>query len=176
MPSISSADCVWGWRSITLPRLALRMVGTAEPRTGGAVSLVSCAGGWPSRSLRIFIGPMRTVVSLTAGIFAMPMLLFQMATIASGFVWAFIKLLPGVGLTVLTKGCSGEFFAAGRIKAGTSLVYRAWNIPEDVPRSSPATSAGSRRRRRERSIGKRMPFHRCPFAPNQEGLGRQQEE
>jgi hypothetical protein len=85
---------------------------------------------------------MRTVVPLTASIFAMPMLLFQMATIASGFVWAFIKLLPGVGLTVLTKGCSGEFFAAGRIKAGASLVYRAWNIPEDVPRSSPASRRG----------------------------------
>ena len=103
MSSISSADCVWGWRSIILPRLALRMVGTAEPRTGGAVSLVSCTGGWPSRSLRIFIGPMRTVVPLTASIFAMPMLLFQTATIASAFVWAFIMLMPGAGLTVSTK-------------------------------------------------------------------------
>ena len=82
---------------------ALRMVGTAEPRTGGAVSLVSCTGGWPSRSLRIFIGPMRTVVPLTASIFAMPMLLFQTATIASAFVWAFIMLTPGAGLTVSTK-------------------------------------------------------------------------
>jgi membrane protein DedA with SNARE-associated domain len=33
-----------------------------------------------------FIGPMRAVVPLTAGIFAMPMLLFQTATIASAFV------------------------------------------------------------------------------------------
>jgi membrane protein DedA with SNARE-associated domain len=46
---------------------------------------------------------MRTVVPLTAGIFAMPMLLFQTATIASAFVWAFIMLMPGVGLTVLSK-------------------------------------------------------------------------
>ena len=35
-----------------------------------------------------FIGPLRAVVPLTAGIFAMPMLLFQTATIASAFVWA----------------------------------------------------------------------------------------
>src|SRR3712207_1289920 len=39
-----------------------------------------------------FIGPLRAVVPLTAGIFARPMLLFQTATIASAFVWAFIML------------------------------------------------------------------------------------
>jgi membrane protein DedA with SNARE-associated domain len=50
-----------------------------------------------------FIGPMRAVVPLTAGIFAMPMLLFQTATIASAFVWAFIMLAPGAGLTALAK-------------------------------------------------------------------------
>ena len=48
-------------------------------------------------------GPMRTVVPLTASIFAMPMLLFQTATIASAFVWAFIMLSAGAGLTVSTK-------------------------------------------------------------------------
>jgi hypothetical protein len=41
--------------------------------------------------------------TLTAGIFAMPMLLFQTATIASAFVWAFIMLAPGAGLTALAK-------------------------------------------------------------------------
>jgi membrane protein DedA with SNARE-associated domain len=50
-----------------------------------------------------FIGPMRAVGPLTAGIFAMPMLLFQTATIASAFVWAFIMLAPGAGLTALAK-------------------------------------------------------------------------
>jgi membrane protein DedA with SNARE-associated domain len=50
-----------------------------------------------------FIGPMRAVVPLTAGIFAMPMLLFQTATIASAFVWAFIMLAPGAGLTALAR-------------------------------------------------------------------------
>ncbi|MFL5162557.1 MAG: DedA family protein, partial [Microvirga sp.] len=50
-----------------------------------------------------FIGPMRAVVPLTAGIFAMPMLLFQTATIASAFGWAFIMLAPGAGLTALAK-------------------------------------------------------------------------
>jgi membrane protein DedA with SNARE-associated domain len=33
----------------------------------------------------------------------MPMLLFQTATIASAFVWAFIMLAPGAGLTALAK-------------------------------------------------------------------------
>jgi membrane protein DedA with SNARE-associated domain len=50
-----------------------------------------------------FIGPMRALGPLTAGIFAMPMLLFQTATIASAFVWAFIMLAPGAGLTALAK-------------------------------------------------------------------------
>lgn len=53
--------------------------------------------------LRRFIGPLRAVVPLTAGIFAMPMLLFQTATIASAFVWAFIMLAPGAGLTAWAK-------------------------------------------------------------------------
>jgi len=86
-----------------------------------------------------FIGPMR---ALTAGIFAMPMLLFQTATIASAFVWAFIMLAPGAGLTALAKGHSGKFFAGDRIKAEASFVYRAWIIPEDEQRSSPATKRG----------------------------------
>jgi membrane protein DedA with SNARE-associated domain len=50
-----------------------------------------------------FIGPMRAVAPLTAGIFAMPMLLFQTATIASAFGWAFIMLAPGASLTALAK-------------------------------------------------------------------------
>jgi membrane protein DedA with SNARE-associated domain len=50
-----------------------------------------------------FIGPMRAMVPLLAGIFAMPMLLFQTATIASAFVWAFVVLAPGMGLTALAQ-------------------------------------------------------------------------
>ncbi len=50
-----------------------------------------------------FIGPMRAVVPLVAGVFAMPMMLFQVATIASAFVWAFVMLAPGAGLTALAK-------------------------------------------------------------------------
>ncbi|HZH51821.1 MAG TPA: DedA family protein [Microvirga sp.] len=50
-----------------------------------------------------FIGPMRAVVPLTAGIFAMPVLLFQMANIASALVWAFVMLAPGSGLTAWAR-------------------------------------------------------------------------
>jgi membrane protein DedA with SNARE-associated domain len=50
-----------------------------------------------------FIGPLRAVVPLTAGIFAMPMLLVQTANIASAFVWAFVMLAPGTGLTALAR-------------------------------------------------------------------------
>jgi hypothetical protein len=67
-------------------------------------------------------------------------------------------------------------FAADRIKAEASFVYRAWTIPEDVPRSSPASRRGSMSSQREWSIGKPTPFRRCPFAPSHEGLERQQEE
>lgn len=50
-----------------------------------------------------FIGPLRAVVPLTAGIFAMPLLLFQMANIASALVWAFLMLAPGTGLIALAR-------------------------------------------------------------------------
>jgi membrane protein DedA with SNARE-associated domain len=50
-----------------------------------------------------FIGPLRAVVPLTAGIFAMPVLLFQMANVSSAFVWAFVMLAPGTGLTALAR-------------------------------------------------------------------------
>nr|WP_205790235.1 DedA family protein [Microvirga makkahensis] len=50
-----------------------------------------------------FIGPMRAVVPLVAGIFAMPVLLFQTANVASAFVWAFVMLAPGTGLSALAR-------------------------------------------------------------------------
>jgi membrane protein DedA with SNARE-associated domain len=50
-----------------------------------------------------FIGPMRAVVPLVAGICAMPVMLFQMANIASALVWAFIMLAPSAGLTAWAK-------------------------------------------------------------------------
>jgi membrane protein DedA with SNARE-associated domain len=53
--------------------------------------------------LGCFIGPMRAVVPLVAGVFSVPMMLFQIATIASAFVWAFVMLAPGAGLTALAK-------------------------------------------------------------------------
>jgi hypothetical protein len=37
---------------------------------------------------------------------------------------------------------AGKFLAGDRIKAEASFVYRAWTIPEDVPRSSPAIKRG----------------------------------
>ncbi len=42
-----------------------------------------------------FFGPLRAVVPLIAGIFAMPQFLFQMANISSAMVWAFVLLAPG---------------------------------------------------------------------------------
>lgn len=45
-----------------------------------------------------FFGPFRAVVPLFAGIFAMPLIPFQIANIASAIVWAFGILAPGTGL------------------------------------------------------------------------------
>jgi len=50
-----------------------------------------------------FIGPLRAVVPLTAGIFAMPLLLFQTANVASALIWAFVVLAPGTSLAALAK-------------------------------------------------------------------------
>ena len=51
-------------------------------------------GSW-SVFLGRFFGPLRAVVPLVAGMFAMPHFIFQMANIASAMVWAFILLAPG---------------------------------------------------------------------------------
>ena len=45
-----------------------------------------------------FFGPIRAVIALIAGIFLMPVVLFQAANVASASVWAFIILAPGAGL------------------------------------------------------------------------------
>ena len=45
-----------------------------------------------------FFGPARAVVPLIAGIFAMPAILFFLATVVSALVWAFFLLAPGAGL------------------------------------------------------------------------------
>jgi membrane protein DedA with SNARE-associated domain len=46
-----------------------------------------------------FFGPARAVIPLIAGIFAMPIVLFQAVNVASAFLWAFVLLAPGAGLT-----------------------------------------------------------------------------
>jgi membrane protein DedA with SNARE-associated domain len=42
-----------------------------------------------------FFGPVRAIVPLIAGVFLMPILLFQAANVASAMVWAFVLLAPG---------------------------------------------------------------------------------
>ncbi|KAA2235174.1 DedA family protein [Salinarimonas soli] len=50
-----------------------------------------------------FFGPLRAVVPLIAGVFAMPVFLFQMANASSAMVWAFAMLAPGAGLLQALK-------------------------------------------------------------------------
>jgi membrane protein DedA with SNARE-associated domain len=45
-----------------------------------------------------FFGPARAVVPLIAGIFAMPLVLFQAVNFSSASVWAVVVLAPGAGL------------------------------------------------------------------------------
>lgn len=54
-------------------------------------------GAW-SVFIGRFFGPLRAVVPLIAGIFAMPQFLFQMANVASAMVWAFVLLAPGAAV------------------------------------------------------------------------------
>lgn len=42
-----------------------------------------------------FFGPLRAVIPLIAGMFAMPQTLFQMANVASAMLWALLLLAPG---------------------------------------------------------------------------------
>jgi membrane protein DedA with SNARE-associated domain len=55
-------------------------------------------GSWGLFAGRFF-GPARAVVPLVAGIFGMPFVLFLSVTFASAFVWAFVLLAPGAGLS-----------------------------------------------------------------------------
>jgi membrane protein DedA with SNARE-associated domain len=45
-----------------------------------------------------FFGPLRAVVPLVAGVFTMPLFLFQMVNASSAMAWAFLMLAPGAGL------------------------------------------------------------------------------
>lgn len=51
-------------------------------------------GSW-SVFIGRFFGPIRAVIPLVAGMFAMPQFIFQMANIASAMLWAFVLLAPG---------------------------------------------------------------------------------
>jgi membrane protein DedA with SNARE-associated domain len=42
-----------------------------------------------------FFGPVRGMIPLVAGVFEMPFVLFVVANIASGTIWAFVLLAPG---------------------------------------------------------------------------------
>jgi membrane protein DedA with SNARE-associated domain len=50
-----------------------------------------------------FFGPVRAVVPLVAGVFEMPMLLFQLANVSSAMVWAFVLLAPGFAALELLR-------------------------------------------------------------------------
>ncbi len=45
-----------------------------------------------------FFGPIRAVIPLIAGVFAMPWTTFQLSNAASALIWAFGLLAPGAGL------------------------------------------------------------------------------
>lgn len=50
-----------------------------------------------------FLGPMRATVPLAAGVSAMPLWRFKLATVASAFVWSAVMLAPGAfGVSLLT--------------------------------------------------------------------------
>ena len=42
-----------------------------------------------------FVGPVRGMIPLIAGVFEMPFVIFMMASIASAMLWAFVMLAPG---------------------------------------------------------------------------------
>ena len=54
-------------------------------------------GSW-SVFIGRFFGPIRAVIPLVAGMFAMPQRVFQMANIASAMLWAFVLLAPGAAV------------------------------------------------------------------------------
>ncbi|PZQ82117.1 MAG: DedA family protein [Ancylobacter novellus] len=54
-------------------------------------------GSW-SVFIGRFFGPIRAVIPLVAGMFAMPHFIFQMANIASAMLWAFVLLAPGAAV------------------------------------------------------------------------------
>ncbi len=46
-----------------------------------------------------FFGPIRAVIPLLAGVFAMPWMVFQVSNATSALIWAFVWLAPGAGLS-----------------------------------------------------------------------------
>ncbi|MEM7618882.1 MAG: DedA family protein [Pseudomonadota bacterium] len=52
--------------------------------------------GWLSMFATRFIGPLRSLTPLVAGICAMPLIPFALASSASAFVWAGVILSPGL--------------------------------------------------------------------------------
>ncbi|MDR6954009.1 membrane protein DedA with SNARE-associated domain [Ancylobacter sp. 3268] len=60
-------------------------------------------GSW-SVFIGRFFGPIRAVIPLVAGMFAMPQLIFQMANIASAMLWAFVLLAPGAAVMKFWSG------------------------------------------------------------------------
>ena len=57
-------------------------------------------GAWGLFAAR-FLGPVRAVAPLIAGVFAMPFVLFLAVTLASAMVWAFAMLAPGAGVVAV---------------------------------------------------------------------------
>lgn len=65
------------------------------------------AWGIPGIFIGRFFGPLRAVVPLVAGIFAMPFWLFQIANVTSALLWAAVLLTVGDAISIAIKHVFG---------------------------------------------------------------------
>jgi membrane protein DedA with SNARE-associated domain len=123
-------DAIGFWASRALgPRVVRRWLPRSQRRAYARALLLFRRWGWSAVFLGRFLGPMRAVAPLMAGIARMRERHFQTANVASAVIWAPLMLLPGYatarGLDRMEQATDALWLAGAALLAGGAwLVFR----------------------------------------------------
>lgn len=145
-----AGDAVGFWISRAYgPRVIRRWLPRSQRRHYARALLMFRRWGWAAVFFGRFLGPVRAVAPLIAGVARMPEWRFQGANVASALLWAPLMLLPGYAAA---KGADwlrmtdDPLLAAGILVAVGGVAWLAWRQtrrpPATTRKTAPAASRG----------------------------------
>jgi membrane protein DedA with SNARE-associated domain len=142
-------DAAGFWLARAIGARAVRRYLPASCRRGYAWSVALFRRrGWWAVFIGRFLGPMRAITPLAAGVVGMPNRAFQSANILSAVIWAPVMLMPGTigGWLAKQLGSRPDPVAIGVALVAALLLWLAWQRLQPALASAVRARTGSGRR------------------------------